>query len=129
MITYRVDETHKKWYSMQDIERKLDALFYKTDRGNEPVREWLLSLSKSDRKIIGDDVLKVQYCWPIGKPLVGNLGDDLWEIRSRLGDRIARVIFCLEGRTMVLLHGFIKKTQKTLGHELDLATNRRNQLR
>ena len=129
MITYRVDQTHKNWYTMQDIERKVDALFYKTDRSNEPVREWLLSLSKSDRKIIGDDVLKVQYCWPIGKPLVGNLGDDLWEIRSRLGDRIARVIFCLEGRTMVLLHGFIKKTQKTPGHELDLATKRRNQLR
>ena len=104
-------------------------MFYKIDRGNEPVREWLLSLSKSDRKIIGDDVLKVQYCWPIGKPLVGNLGDDLWEISSRLGDRIARVIFCMEGRTMVLLHGFVKKTQKTPGHELDLATKRRNQLR
>ena len=114
---------------MREMQRKLDALFFKTDRGNEPVREWLLSLAKSERKIIGDDVLKVQYCWPIGKPLVGNLGEDLWEIRSRLGDRIARVIFCLEGRTVVLLHGFIKKTQKTPRHELDLATQRRNQLR
>ena len=111
------------------MERKLDALFYKTDRGNEPVREWLLTLAKSERKIIGDDVLKVQYCWPIGKPLVGNLGEDLWEIRSRLGDRIARVMFCLEGRTMVLLHGFIKKSQRTPRHEFNLATKRRNQLR
>ena len=111
------------------MEPKLNALFYRTDRGKEPVREWLLSLAKSERKIIGDDVLKVQYCWPIGKPLVGNLGDDLWEIRSRLGDRIARVIFCLEGPTMVLLHGFIKKTQKTPRHELDLAAKRRNRLR
>jgi phage-related protein len=114
---------------MQDIKRKLDAVFYKTDRGNEPVREWLLSLPKNDHKTIGADVLKVQYCWPIGKPLVGNLGEDLWEIRSRLGDRIARVVFWLDGRTMVLLHGFIKKTQKTPGHELELATRRRNQLR
>jgi phage-related protein len=92
--------------------RKFDAVFFRTESGNEPVREWLLSLTRAERKIIGDDVLKVQYCWPIGKPLVGNLGGGLWEVRSRLTDRIARVIFCLEGRTMVLLHGFIKKTQK-----------------
>lgn len=60
---------------------------------------------------------------------MGNLGNGLWEVRSRLGDRIARVIFCVEGATMVLLHGFIKKTQKTPKHELDLAAKRMNQLR
>lgn len=85
-------------------------------------------LAKRERKIIGDDVLKVQYCWPIGRPLVGNLGGGLWEVRSRLEDRIARVIFCVEGRTMVLLHAFIKKTQKTPKHEIDLAMKRKNQL-
>jgi phage-related protein len=110
-------------------ERKLDILFFRTDHGKEPVREWLLSLEREERKIIGDDVLKVQYCWPIGKPLVGGLGNGLWEVRSRLGDRIARVMFCVEGRTMVLLHGFVKKTQKTPKHELDLAVKRMNQLK
>jgi phage-related protein len=124
-----VDRAHNFWYTMGEIERKLNAVFFKTDNGNEPVREWLLSLAKGERKIIGDDVLKVQYCWPIGKPLVGNLGNGLWEIRSRLQGRIARVIFCVEGSTMVLLHGFIKKTQKTPKHELDLAMKRMNQLR
>jgi phage-related protein len=114
---------------MSAIERKLGAAFFKTDQGNEPVREWLLELSKAERKVIGDDVLKVQYCWPIGKPLVGNLGDGLWEVRSRIGDRVARVIFFVEGSTMVLLHGFVKKTQKTPKHELDIATKRLNQLR
>ena len=113
---------------MDAVERKLDVLFYRTDQGNEPVREWLLSLTKAERKAIGDDVLKVQYCWPIGKPLVGSLGSGLWEIRSRLGDRIGRLIFCVEGRTMVLLHGFIKKTQKTPKNELALAMKRKNQL-
>jgi phage-related protein len=103
-------------------------LFFRTDRGNEPVREWLLSLAKEERKIIGDDILKVEYCWPIGKPLVGNLGRGLWEVRSRLGDRIARTVFCVEGQTMVLLHGFIKKAQKTPKNELDLAMKRKNQL-
>jgi phage-related protein len=92
------------------------------------VRDWLLSLPKNDRKTIGEDILKVQYCWPIGKPLVDNLGNRLWEVRSRLNDRMARVIFFIEGRTMVLLHGFIKKSQKTPQHELDLAIKRKNQL-
>jgi phage-related protein len=114
---------------MEEVERKLDAVFFRTDHGHEPVREWLLGLAKSDRKVVGDNVLKVQYCWPIGKPLVGHLGDGLWEVRSRLGDRIARVIFCVEHGTMVLLHGFIKKTQRTPKHELDLAKKRMNQLK
>ena len=113
---------------MDEPERTLDAVFFKTTQGNEPVREWLLSLEKADRKIIGDDVLKVQYCWPIGRPLVGNLGHGLLEVRSRLGERIARLIFCIEGPTMVLLHGFIKKTQKTPKHDLDLALKRKKQL-
>lgn len=76
---------------------KLEAVFFATERGHEPVREWLLSLTKAERKVIGDDVLKVQYCWPIGKPLVENLGNRLWEVRSRIGDRIARIVF-LRGR-------------------------------
>jgi phage-related protein len=113
---------------MPGSEKRLDVLFFRTDHGNEPVREWLLSLAKDERKIIGDDVLKVQYCWPIGKPLVGSLGNGLWEVRSRIGDRIARMIFCVEGQTMVLLHGFVKKTRKAPRHELELALKRKNQL-
>jgi phage-related protein len=65
---------------------------------------------------------------PSAKPLVGNLGGGLWEVRSRLGDRIVRTIFCVEGQTMVLLHGFIKKTRQTPKHELGLAMKRKNQL-
>jgi phage-related protein len=114
---------------MSDIERKLNAVFFKTDKGNEPVREWLLSLPKSERKIIGDDVLKVQYCWPIGRPLVGSLGNALWEVRSRMEDRIARIIFCVDRQTMVLLHGFIKKTPRVPAHDLDLAVARKKELK
>ena len=113
---------------MNQLERNLDAVFFRTESGNEPVRDWLRLLPKVERKIVGDDVLKVQYCWPIGKPLVGNVGPGLWEVRSHLGNRMARIIFCVEGRIMVLLHGFIKKTQKTPKHELDLAIKRKNQL-
>jgi len=113
---------------MSEIEKKLEVWFFRTDQGNEPVREWLRSLSKAERKIIGEDILKVQYCWPIGKPLVANLGYGLWEVRSRFGDRIARVIFCVGGSAMVLLHGFIKKTRKTPHHELSVALARKKLL-
>ena len=108
--------------------RKLRIRFFCSESGNEPVREWLLTLPKEERKVIGDDVLKVQYCWPVGKPLVEGLGRGLWEVRSRLGGRIARVIFYVEKDEMILLHGFVKKTQKTPKHELDLALKRKKQL-
>jgi hypothetical protein len=60
-------------------ERPLNVVFFKTEAGNEPVREWLLDLPKEDCKIIGRDILTVQYAWPVGKPLDDNLGDGIWE--------------------------------------------------
>jgi phage-related protein len=83
-------------------------------------------LEAEDRKVIGEDIKDVEFSWPIGMPLVGSLGRELWEVRSRLPrGRIARVVFCVERGRMVLLHGFIKKTQKTPQHDLDLALKRR----
>jgi phage-related protein len=75
----------------------LEVRFFETESGNEPVREWLKSLPKEERRTIGGDIDLVQEGWPVGKPLVGGLGRGLWEIRSKLDDRIARVIF-LPGR-------------------------------
>ena len=77
-------------------ERPLKVVFFKTDSGNEPVREWLRELPKEDCKSIGTDILTVQYAWPVGKPLVDNLGDGLWEVRSRLNNRIARTLFAVQ---------------------------------
>jgi phage-related protein len=108
-------------------ERPLKVVFFKTDTGNEPVREWLKALSKENCKIIGTDILTVQYAWPVGKPLVDNLGNGIWEIRSRLDNRIARTLFALVEQEIVLLHGFIKKQQKTPHDELELARNRKKQ--
>jgi phage-related protein len=108
-------------------ERPLNVVFFKTETGNEPVREWLKGLSKEDRKVIGADILTVQYAWPVGKPLVDNLGDGLWEVRSRLDNRIARTLFALVDQEIVLLHGFIKKQQKTPQGELELAKKRKKQ--
>ncbi len=106
--------------------KRLPARFYRSDSGREPVREWLKGLEAEDRKVIGEDIKDVEFSWPIGMPLVGSLGRELWEVRSRLPrGRIARVVFCVERGRMVLLHGFIKKTQKTPQHDLDLALKRR----
>ncbi len=107
----------------------LDVRFYASESGAEPVREWLRLLPATDRRTIGEDIKTVQFGWPLGMPLVRSLGAGLWEVRIRLDNRIARVLFVLEGATMVLLHGFIKKTQATPKAELDLARDRLKQLR
>lgn len=106
----------------------LDVRFYRTDAGAEPVREWLQDLPAIDRKTIGEDIKTVQFGWPLGMPLVKHLGGDIWETRIRLDNRIARVLFALDGQTMVLLHGFIKKQQATPKPDLDLARDRLKQL-
>jgi phage-related protein len=106
--------------------KRLPARFYRSDSGREPVREWLRDLDAEDRRIIGEDIKDVEFSWPISMPLVRALGRELWEVRSRLPRRrIARVIFCVAKDCMVLLHGFMKKTQKTPKQEIDLALKRK----
>ncbi len=106
--------------------KRLPARFYRSDSGREPVREWLKGLQPEDRKVIGEDIKDVEFSWPIGMPLVRSLGRELWEVRSSLPrGRIARVLFCVQHDRMVLLHGFIKKTEKTPKHEIDLALKRK----
>ncbi len=108
--------------------KRLPARFYRSDAGREPVREWLKSLTVEDRKVIGEDIKDVEFSWPIGLPLVRSLGKELWEVRSSLPHgRIARVIFCIAEKHVVLLHGFIKKTQKTPQSEIDLALRRKRE--
>lgn len=105
--------------------KRLPAIFYVLPSGREPVRDWLLELSKADRAIIGEDIKDVEFSWPIGMPLCKGLSGGLWEVRSDLSSgRIARVLFCVMHGRMVLLHGFIKKAQKTPLADLDLARRR-----
>ncbi len=107
---------------------RLQVRFFRTTSGREPVREWLRDLEKADCRSIGEDIKTVQYGWPIGMPVVRKLERDLWEVRTRLSDRVARIIFTVQSDTMVLLHGFIKKSQKTPAAELDVARQRLRQL-
>jgi phage-related protein len=112
-----------------DNEVRLRVVFYRTETGSEPVRKWLKSLSRQDRKAIGEDIKTVQFRWPLAMPLVRKLESDLWEVRSRLHNRIARTIFTIEDGVMVLLHGFIKKAPKTPKRDLALAKRRAAKLR
>ena len=103
---------------------KIPAVCFRTAAGREPVRDWLRALPRSERQAIGSDIAYVQYCWPLGRPRVDHLRGDIWEIRSGLGDRMARVLFAFANDEMVLLHGFIKKTRKTPEEDLALAGRR-----
>jgi phage-related protein len=109
--------------------KKLPAIFYRSLSGAEPVREWLKELDQADRRIVGHDIGKAEFGWPVGMPLCRSLGGGLWEVRSSLPHgRIARVIFCVSAGRMVLLHGFEKKTQKTPRSDLKLAGKRQKEI-
>lgn len=109
--------------------RKLEVRFYRELNGNEPVRKWLKSIHKEKRRSIGQDIKTVQFGWPLGMPIVRGLGQKLWEIRSIFPNGIARVIFTLEDDIIILLHGYIKKSQKMPKEELELAKKRLKKLR
>jgi phage-related protein len=102
----------------------LNVRFYSTLSGTQPVRDWLFSLSALERKIIGIDIKTVQFGWPLGMPLVRKIDNDLWEVRVHLEGRIARVFFTVHDSFIILLHGFIKKSQITPKDDLRLAKNR-----
>jgi phage-related protein len=113
---------------MAEKPRKIPVVFYRTPAGSEVVRNWLRGLGDGDRNAIGQDLMRVQYRWPVGMPLCRSLGDGLWEVRSDLPSRrIARVLFIVTGERIVALHGFIKKTQKTPDADLTLARRRQRE--
>lgn len=111
------------WYTLR-VSPILKVPFYATARGAEPVRTWLRNLGADDRRIIGEDIKTVQYGWPLGMPLVRKMSADLWEVRSDLMQGIARAFFTVVGEEIVLLQGFVKKSQATPLPELELAKRR-----
>jgi phage-related protein len=113
----------------------LRVRFYRTSTGARPVREWLLSLAKEVRQEIGADIGRVQWQWPVGRPLVDGFGGGLYEVRTAYDGEQYRVLFYIERDalvlvhaeargTMVLVHGIHKKTQKTPAAVIALARKR-----
>jgi phage-related protein len=108
--------------------KALTVYFYKSPNGSEPVRDWLRLRTATEKREIGEDIKAVEYSWPVGYPQVVKLDKDLWEVRTNLPNGISRVFFTIWGKNMVLLHGLIKKTQKTPKQDLETAKKRRNRV-
>ena len=105
--------------------RKIPVVFYRTAGGSEVVRDWLRGLGEADRNAIGQDLMRVQYRWPVGMPLCRSLGEGLWEVRTQLpSQRIARVLFAVRQERILVVHAFVKKSQKTPDADLRLARKR-----
>lgn len=111
-----------------DGPRETSVVFYQTPAGRAVVLDWLRGLADEERAIIGQDLMRVQFRWPVGMPLCRPLGDGLWEVRSDCpGNRIARILFSLVEGKIVVLHGFIKKTRKTPDDDMKLARRRQRE--
>ncbi len=114
---------------MITITKSFEIRFYQEASGKVPVLEWLKGFNKEDRKIIDRDIKYTQYSWPWKMPLIKPFGDGLMEIRTKLKDKQIRVFFILHDGMIVLLHGFIKKTQKTPKSEMEIALKRAKQIK
>lgn len=109
--------------------KKITVKFYKSTSNKEPVKEFLQGLPKKDKVIIGEDIKTIEFGWPIGMPVCRPLGSGLYEVRSTLSSRHeTRIIFTIIDHYMLLLHAFIKKTQKTPANELEIARNRKKEV-
>ncbi len=106
----------------------IGCAFYRSAAGREPVRDWLLTLPVAARKTIGKDINRIQFDWPIGKPLVDGFGGGLFEVRSTSDKVEYRVMFCVWGKTIVLLHGFKKKSRKAPADDIKLARARQKEV-
>lgn len=114
---------------MMVVGKPIPVAFFRLDSGREPVRVWLKALIPADRKSIGEDIKTLQYGWPVGMPLARKMAEDLWELRSTVSSGIARTFFTEFQQHLVLLHGFVKKSNKTPAKELSLAKRRLSKLR
>jgi phage-related protein len=112
-----------------DRKGPLQAVFFETESGNQPVRDFILGLTREDRKEIGSDIFTVQKGFPLGLPLVEKLDIDLWEIRSHISEGICRIFFTIHQETIILLHGFVKKSQKIPLKEIKTAKGRLTEFR
>jgi len=109
--------------------KRIPLVFFRSDTGNEPVRDWLLELPKADRRVLGIGLKELEFGWPVGMPLCRAMGAGIFELRVSLASRrIARVLVCANDDKLIALHGFIKKSEKTPAGDLDLARKRKRQL-
>ena len=108
-------------------EPALDVRFYCFESGKEPVRDWLKSLPRAVKLEIGSDIQRVQWRWPVSKPLVDTIGGGLFEVRTKVDGVQYRVLFSIKDSAMVLLHGFEKKV-RSAPDEIEVGRDRKKDL-
>lgn len=114
----------------KEAPKPIPLRFWRSASGDEPVRDWLNGLTQDEKKVIGRDIAKVQYGWPVGLPVCRPLSGGLWEVRSSLPSRReARVLFGFHEGKLIALHALVKTTQKTSPRDLALARTRLKEVR
>ncbi|MCP4144608.1 MAG: type II toxin-antitoxin system RelE/ParE family toxin [bacterium] len=103
---------------------RFKVVFFRTRSGSEPVRKWLKSLPEPYKKILGEDIKTVQFDWPTGMPLVKKIEPGIWEIRSVVPHGISRIFFTVDSHLIILLYGFIKKSDKIPERSLNTIRSR-----
>lgn len=102
-----------------------NVVFYETAGGHKVVLDFIRVFDTDDKTVIGRDLYAVQLGFPMGLPLCDHLEGLLWEVRSSLpSKREVRLIFFQKGRSLVVVHGFVKKVRKTPRKDIDLAVKR-----
>lgn len=109
------------------MDKKIQAIFFKSRSGREPVREFLQGLSKEEKKKVGEDIKACETGWPLGEPICKKLRDRIYEVRTSVRRGAIRVFFSIEECFMLLLHAVWKKRQKADEDDIRLAIRRRNE--
>ena len=106
---------------------KFDVLFYETENGERPVREFLLSIDgKMRARLTGLLNVLSEKGNELREPYSKPLGDGIFELRGQVGNNISRVLyFFYYGGKIIVTNGFVKKTQKTPRDQIKLAKERR----
>ena len=126
-ITYNIDKgiSIKGETSVTEFE----IIFYDKPDGSEPAMEFILTLDdKMQARVLRTIKLLSENGTMFREPYSKHLVDGIFEIRSKVGTNISRVLyFFVVGRKIVLTNGFTKKTQKTPKSEIELAKKYRNE--
>ncbi|MBF0365777.1 MAG: type II toxin-antitoxin system RelE/ParE family toxin [Oligoflexia bacterium] len=116
-------------------EKKIYARFFKSEKGNEYVKDELLKLGRPTKTIIGEDIKFVEYNWKVDRPYVDQLRkgktqweETIYEVRSTVRDgnvkKEYRTLFFVHKKLMVLVSFFVKTSRKTPDFEIDVAWDR-----
>lgn len=114
-----------------DIKKKINAVFFKTLAGHEPVKELLKDLGRPTKTVVGEDIRFVELNWRVDRPYVdrlrsgsGEYEKSIYEVRHTVETLEFRTLFFVYGSLMVLVQFFQKTTRKTPKSEIDLAWDR-----